>query len=152
VPRLIARLILVPAGIVLAAFTALFVLTAGLVSRGHLASLIEQAFATLLRHVTTFPGNAPGEPFSHVLMGFWGTASILVAAPVALVALIGEITGMTGAILYVAATGIAYGLIPVLAMNNMESAGFVSPGFAASGFCAGLVYWLVAGRGAGRGG
>jgi hypothetical protein len=150
VPRLIARLILVPTGIVLAAVAAVAVLTAGLVSRGHLGSVIEQAFTLLFRQFVAGQASGTVEPFGGALMGFWGSAAMVAAAPVTLVALFGELFGTTAAIIYIAATGVAYGLIPVLVMSNMESAGFVSPGFAASGFCAGLVYWLVAGRGAGR--
>lgn len=139
--RLLARLILVPLGVVLGAAAAVFMLvTLGLEHLTHAAKRNEidvgiiGTFFSLANHAR-------------------GLSRIAALAPALLVVVVGEVARIRSALFYIAGCGAALVAIPLVASIG-EGGKFVLPAtkvlqvFATAGFAGGLVYWLVAGRGA----
>jgi hypothetical protein len=150
VTRLILRLLLVPIGIGLAAIAALVTGLVGAISSGYGASLAELAAATGLTIVAAAAAGAdPGEIGDFVmLLSYVGLSVVLV--PITLIALVGEVFGMTSWIAYAFGTGGLFILVPILFPGDPATHGWpanASLGFFATGLVAGSVYWLVAGRG-----
>jgi hypothetical protein len=152
VTRLILRLLIVPIGIGFAAVAAFIAGIAGMLSWGQEAGLVGLAAATGLSIVElTTQGVDPGEIATALAM-LWLFLVGLVLVPITIVALAGELFGITSWMAYAFGTGGAFVLVPVL-LRGDAAAGQTWPanallGFLATGIIAGTVYWLIAGRGA----
>ena len=91
-----------------------------------------------------------------VLFSFWVLSLILLIAPVAFVGLIGETIGSRSFVFYSGLTGVATAAIPWLMRGGFVSSpalaaeGRISALLFLTGTVAGLVYWAIAGRTAGR--
>lgn len=142
--RLVARLVLVPLGLLLAAAAAAFVVTTVGLER-----LTQELHRT--GDVTGVGGVAWGI-FRH-----WDILARIVSAltilPAILLIVVGEVARLRSAMYYVLGGGFALAIIPLLA--NVQAGGAVQmPAstlwqvFATAGFTAGFVYWLIAGRSA----
>lgn len=142
--RALARLFLVPIGLLLAAAVAMFVI----------GSLGLERF-TQEMHRGGDVLDAGGMLWG--LFRQWGTigrlASAVTLVPVLLLIVIGEVARLRTAMYYVLGGGLALGIIPLLA--KVEAGGtFQMPAtaiwqvFATGGFAAGFVYWMIAGRSA----
>jgi len=77
----------------------------------------------------------------------------LTALPGLVLAVIGEVFAIRSFLYYVVAGGMALAAIPLLAASggsaSVPSADYMTI-FASAGFAGGAVYWLIAGRNAGR--
>lgn len=137
--RLLARLVLVPLGVVLGAAAAIFMLvTLGLehvthaVKRNEIDVGVIGSFFSLASHAR-------------------GLTRIATLAPALLVVIVGEVARIRSALFYIAGCGAALVSIPLIAGLG-EGGSFVLPAtkvlqvFATAGFAGGLTYWLVAGR------
>ena len=142
--RAVARLILVPLGVVLAATVGALVI----------ASLGLERLTQELHRTgdLTGVGGAAWGIFRH-----WGTIGKLVSAltiiPTVLLIVVGEVARLRSAIYYVLGGGLALGIIPLLAAVETGGtlqmpASVIWQVFATGGFTAGFVYWLIAGRSA----
>jgi len=141
--RAILRLILVPLGFMLAFFAALFVLF----TLGQERIVHEMAGGAVsgdwTEMATTIMTNAEL---------FLSLASAFTIVPALLLIIIGEVSRISSAIYYVIGGGAVLAAIPVLARLASSTESFILPSatilqiFATSGFAAGLVYWLIAGR------
>ena len=103
---------------------------------------------------------APGDPLIDVIsdpLGIVFFASLvtpaLTALPGLVLAVIGEVFAIRSFLYYVVAGGLALAAIPLLAASggspSVPSADYMTI-FASAGFAGGAVYWLIAGRNAGR--
>jgi len=103
---------------------------------------------------------APGDPIIDVIsdpLGIVFFASLvtpaLTALPALVLAVIGEVFSIRSFLYYVVAGGLALAAIPLLAASGgsttAPSADYMTI-FASAGFAGGAVYWLIAGRNAGR--
>lgn len=142
--RALARIVMVPLGLVLAGLVAAFVI--GSLGLERLTQEVHRG------------GDIVGA--GGVVWGVlknWGTFTRLVTAltivPVLLLVIIGEVARLRSAMYYVLGGGLALGVIPLLA--RVEAGGtYQLPAsviwqvFATGGFAAGFVYWLIAGRSA----
>jgi hypothetical protein len=146
--RALARVVMVPLGLLIAAAVAMFVI-------GSLG--LERLTQEL--HRTGDGGGILGTVFGAAWGIFknWGTVSRMLSAltitPVLLLVIAGEVARLRSAMYYVLGGGLALGLIPLLA--RVEAGGALQlPAatiwqvFATGGFAAGFVYWLIAGRSA----
>jgi hypothetical protein len=144
IARVIGRLFLVPLGVLLAAVASAFVIA----SLG-LERLTQELHRT--GDVAGLGGVAWG------IFRNWGTVGKLISAltiiPVVALIVVGEVARLRSAMYYVLGSGLALGVIPLLA--KVEAGGaFQAPAsaiwqvFATGGFTAGFVYWLIAGRSA----
>lgn len=142
--RALARVVMVPLGLLLAAAVAAFVI--GSLGLERLTQEI---------HRTGDAGGMLGTAWG--IFRNWGTFSRLVSAltitPVLLLVIVGEVARLRSAMYYVLGGGLAMGVIPLLA--RVEAGGSIQlPAnviwqvFATGGFAAGYVYWLIAGRSA----
>ena len=141
--RALARLFLVPIGVLLAALAATFVI-------GSLG--LERLTQDLHRSgdIAGVGGVAWG------ILRNWGTIATLVSAltiiPVVVLIVVGEVARLRSAMYYVLGGGLALGIMPLLA--KVEAGGTLPmPAsawqvLATGGFTAGFVYWLIAGRSA----
>lgn len=144
IARTLARLILIPLGLLLAAFAA----------GGVLLSLGQE------RLITAMQATGGGEEALFGMLGFllklmlsaFSVQAVLV--PV-LAVIVGEVAGIRRAAYYVAAGGLGFAVIPLLARlapgDGFGTLSSTLPIFATAGFAGGFVYWLVAGRTAGNG-
>lgn len=142
--RAVARLFLVPIGVLLGAL-------AGVLVIGSLG--LERLTQEL--HRTGDIAGVGGVAWG--IFRNWGTIDKLVSAltivPVVLLIIVGEVARLRSAMYYVLGGGLALGIIPLLA--KVEAGGTLQmPAntiwqvFATGGFTAGFVYWLIAGRSA----
>ena len=103
---------------------------------------------------------APGDPLIDVIsdpLGIVFFASLvtpaLTALPGLVLAVIGEVFAIRSFLYYVVAGGLALAAIPLLAASggstSVPAADYMTI-FASAGFAGGAVYWLIAGRNAGR--
>jgi hypothetical protein len=151
VTRFILRLLIVPIGIGFAAVAAFIAGIAGMLSWGHEAGLAAIAAAMGLSVLdSAMQGGDPSE-IAIFLAVLWLFLLGLILVPIAIVALAGELFGITSWMAYAFGMGGAFVLVPVLVRG--DSAGTAWPanamlGFFATGIIAGTVYWLIAGRGA----
>jgi hypothetical protein len=141
----------VPIGIGFAAVAAFLAGVAGMLSWGHEAGLAELVAATGLSMLErAMQGTDPGE-IAMVLAVLWLFLIGLVLVPITIVALAGELFGVTSWMAYAFGTGGAFVLVPMLLRGDPGSPawpGNAMLGFFATGIVAGTVYWLIAGRGA----
>jgi hypothetical protein len=89
------------------------------------------------------------------LATLWTLTVTICVAPVLIVSLVGEVARATSVLFYVAGTGLLAAALPwSLHARHLEASSFQALGprlsalFFLTGACAGLVYWLIAGRGA----
>lgn len=139
--KTLGRLVAVPFGFLLSALAAGFVLvTLGLEKITH-----------------TIHGIGPHEAGVDFAFNFLEGGALLLAGatilPALAVVLIGEVARIRSFVYYVAGGGLALGLIPLLArtsagVGDAALLAQASPVLATAGFTGGLVYWLIAGRGA----
>ena len=122
------------------------------------AGLTQAFFATTPAELSALPPDVAADRMARVVETaiFAGAQSLLFAAPFALVAAaIGEWRRLRSWTFY-AVIGVAIALVAYLAQHSSELPGqptiinnYALTAFLTSGFLAGLVYWLVAGRSAG---
>jgi hypothetical protein len=151
--RLVARALLVPVGIALAALAALVTGLWGAAEAGYghnLASFAGETGLSVL--AAALSGIDPDEIGAFVtLLAMVALGVVLI--PIALVAVIGEVLGSASFLLYAFGMGGTFGLVPILFPGDPSTHGWPEGaliGFLATGLVAGAVYWLVAGRGAAR--
>jgi hypothetical protein len=148
VPRLAVRLVLVPLGFTLGATAgfATFLVGALLRASEHsLEALAEKALGVFSLFVL-----GGSDAADHFVTGLMAIVIVLAAAPLALVALVGEIARARSPLAYIIGAGLAYAALMVAMAGGLDvDPSKLALAGAASGACAGGVYWLVAGRGAG---
>ena len=109
----------------------------------------------------SFSWIGPDRAADVLLLALWTIAVTICVAPVLVVALIGEVAGIASSLWYVGATGLlAAGLPWIVRARHLDDAradaaasaieGRLALIFFLSGACSGFIYWLIAGRGAGR--
>ena len=157
--RFFTRAILFVFGLLLAIPAELVTLAIGIAVEPAAQELIaalgiagfEEFMADLMDEV---PGAVPGAFFLHL----WAISSALLILPPALVALIGEIAGTRSFVWYGFGCGALTAALPWLSRGSERLAGTDALGaetritalLFVTGAAAGLTYWLVAGRSAGR--
>ncbi|MEL6374526.1 MAG: hypothetical protein AAFR04_11225 [Pseudomonadota bacterium] len=133
----LGRLIMVPLGMVLAAFATLFVLTTLGLERATQAAQSEDWITTwFTTGIDTF------------LQGQFLASPVTLVPALALVA-VGEVGRIRSALYYVFGGGVALMAVPFLVRlgeNHSFATSAVWQVFATAGFAGGLVYWLIAGR------
>jgi hypothetical protein len=140
---LIARLILVPLGLLFAAAAVLFVL----VTLGQERLILSLSAASSEAAIFDTLGMVLKLLLALISLQMW-------ILPL-LVAIAGEVGRVRAAAFYVVAGGLILALIPLLARIAPGGTGAVVTGagvyaiFATAGFAGGLTYWLIAGRRAG---
>lgn len=144
VRRAIARIVLVPLGLLLAMAMVMAVLaTLGL--------------ERLTQAVQSQHGGSDASDVLWAIFVHGGAVLKLLSAativPALLLILLGELARIRSAIYYVLGGGLALAVIPALARVQGEVASVVPPVavwqvFATAGFAGGFVYWLIAGRSA----
>ena len=151
--RLVVRLLIVPIGIGVAALAGIIVALSGAISAGYgenFAGFVVAVGASVLHAALT--GVDP-DAIGQFLGLIWLVAIGVFLAPLILIALIGELFGLTSWLVYVFGAGALFAAVPILFPGDPATHGWpanAALGFAATGFAAGFVYWLVAGRGAGH--
>lgn len=156
--RLLGRIILFLVALILAIPAGSMTLAIGIVMEPTAHELIARIGVAMMDALfTDAMGDGAADLFVRdVLFGFWVLSLVLLIAPVGFVGLIGETIGTRSFVFYSGVTGLATAAIPWLMRG-----GFVqSPALAAegrltallflTGAVAGLVYWAIAGRTAGR--
>jgi hypothetical protein len=154
--RLLVRFLLVPIGIGAAITAGMFFLLLAVFLNSAVGELFAGlSFASLIAFFDWL--TATGEPDAAgggVLLALWALAVAVVVLPPAVVGLIGEVAGWRSFIWYSGGTGAISAALPWLARGSAEHAteGELSVTLALflAGAFAGLIYWLVAGRTAGR--
>lgn len=154
----LGRLLFWLVGLVLAIPAGAIALALGVLNepaaRETIARLGLAAFATIFRIAAA--GGNPEPVVETLFLGFWTLSTVLVVAPVTLVSAVGEIAGARSFLLYGGATALLTAAIPWLARGGvgdpgaLGSEGRVTAVLFVTGAVAGLVYWAVAGRSAGR--
>lgn len=159
--RLLGRLILGAFGLLVAVPTGCLVLVMGLsVDPGADAWLTRGALAGLDMALSDVSAGLPPEGLFLLAAGLAKALFVLLFLPPAVVGLSGEVLGARGILWYGAGCGLLTAALPWLARGAVRRG---APGFVPAearltlilfvvGSCAGLVYWLVAGRSAGRAG
>lgn len=154
----LGRLLLWIVGLILAIPAGAIALALGVLSepaaRETIARLGLAAFGAMLRIASE--GGDPQPVAEALFLGFWMLSIVLVVAPVALVSALGEVVGARGLVYYGGVTALLTAAIPWLARGGVgETAALAAEGrltaiLFVTGAVAGLVYWVAAGRGAGR--
>ncbi|GGK34824.1 hypothetical protein [Salinarimonas ramus] len=112
------------------------------------------AFAAIFRVAAA--GGDPAPMVETMVLGFWMLACVLVVAPVTLVSALGEIAGARSLVLYGGLTATLTAGIPWLLRGGagdpaaLAAEGRLTAILFVTGAVAGLVYWVVSGRSAGR--
>jgi hypothetical protein len=153
VTRFVLRLLIVPIAIGFAAIAAFLVGMAGTLAWGHGESLAEFAAETGISIVVAALLGTPPDDIGAFLTLLWLVALGVLVLPIALVALTGEVFGITSWIVYAFGMAAAFALVPILFPGDPSGRGWPDNaliGFLATGFAAGSVYWLIAGRSAAR--
>jgi hypothetical protein len=154
--RLLARLLMVPFGIGAAITAGIVFLVVAVFTNSAVGELFAGlSVASLFAFFDSF--TALGEPDiagQQLLLALWMFAVAVVAIPPTAVALIGELAGWRSFMWYSGATGAVSAAIPWLARGSAERATAgefnVTLALFLAGALAGLVYWMIAGRTAGR--
>jgi hypothetical protein len=154
VTRFILRLLIVPIGIGFAAVAAFIAGIAGMLTWGHEAGLAAMAAALGLSVLdSAMQGGDPSEIVTFLAI-LWLLLLGLTLVPITIVALAGELFGISSWMAYAFGTGGAFLLVPMLLRGDAASQHWPANamlGFFATGIVAGTVYWLIAGRGAASG-
>ena len=158
--RVLGRALLLVAGLVIAIPAGALALTIGIAHEPAARELIGAlGFASLGAILEGVPfDEAPEMVAGTLALGLWTLAMSLVVLPPTLVALIGEIAGTRSFAWYGGAAGLLTAAIPWLVRGSPTDT--ISPTLAAegrltallflTGAVAGLTYWLLAGRTAGK--
>lgn len=118
--------------------------------------LTKGAMAGLDAGLLDLAAGLPPEGFPLLLAGLAKAAFMVLVVPPVLVALIGETLRLRGFVWYGGACGLITAALPWLARGAVRPGGplaaeaRITAILFVAGACAGLVYWLVAGRSAGR--
>lgn len=157
---LIARTLVVIAALAVAVAAGLvFLPVAALVdpvTRGAGAAFSAHGIFALLAASASAIG--PAQAADAFVFALWSIAMMICVAPVVVVALVGEAAGTASGLWYVLATGTVAAGLPWLVRAHHagvdDAAGGQAEGrlallFFLTGACSGLIYWLIAGRGAG---
>lgn len=150
--RVLDRLILVAFAMALAAAAAFLVCLFGLISQpfgDEIASLARLLGLDALASVLDGKAVDVLAEISRAV----ATGLALWLGPIILVAVIGESWGRRSWTFYAIGMAVAFAAAPLLAGIGLVGLAILShaaPGLAATGIAAGSVYWLIAGRGAGR--
>jgi hypothetical protein len=154
--RFVGRLILIPLGIVLAAFCALLFLGAvGMVQPSIAEAIASTAFQTVDRAFrTVMEGDEAIRQFGWSLVVFSRFAIVVLLLPVTLIAVIAEFFGLRAYLIHALGVALLTAAMPFALMPELISGfAFASRAtglLAATGALAGTIYWMIAGRGAGR--
>ena len=158
--RLLGRILLGAFALLLAILAGSAALTlALLVDPGANAWLTQGALAGLDAALGDLAAGLPPESFLLLMAGLAKALFVLLFLPPALVGMAGEALGRRSLLWYGGGCGLLTAALPWLVRGSPRPG---APGLAAAearltlilfvvGGCAGLVYWLVAGRSAGRG-
>lgn len=153
--RFIGRVILIPLGILLAAFTAgAFLISVGFVQPSVGGALTEAAITTVRALVQGVMDG--GQSLDRLIRLTQGLTSLTIAVlflPVALVAAVAEVFGMRPWLLQALFAALLTALLPwAMTPELITGQPLASPLtalLAATGALAGSIYWMVAGRNAG---
>ena len=154
--RLVLRVILIPLGLALAVVASTtFLMAASLFTPEIAQALLTGLFTaadSLLMGALDDPGSV--ERFGALMVGLSRMSGLIILLPPVLVAAASEVMGWRSWTLQAAACALLTVLIPWLmlpqTMAGAALAGRVSAILFVAGAIAGSVYWLVAGRSAGR--
>jgi hypothetical protein len=153
--RFIGRLILIPLGLLLAAFTAgAFLISAGFLQPSIGGALTEAAISTvrLVMQGVLENGETP-ERILKLAQGLTALSLAVLFLPVALVAAVAEVFGMRPWLLQALFAAVLTALLPwAMTPDLIVGQPLASPLtglLAATGALAGSIYWMVAGRNAG---
>lgn len=156
--HLLGRLLLVSLALLLAIPAGAAVLLAALVLDPVASEwLAKGAMAGLDAGLSDLAAGLPPESVSLMFAGLAQAVFVLLALPPALTALVGEILGWRGIVRYGGACGAITAALPWLVRGAMRPGaeqlaveGRVTAILFVAGAGAGLLYWAVAGRSAGR--
>jgi hypothetical protein len=151
--RLVARALLLPTGVGLAAVAALVTGLWGAAEAGYGHNLAGFAAATSLSVLAAAVSGVDPSEISAFLGLIVMVALGVVLVPIALVAVIGEVLGSGSWLVYAFGMAGAFALVPILFPGDPAAHGWpegAPVGFLATGIVAGSVYWAIAGRGAAR--
>ncbi len=137
----LARLVLVPLGLILGTAAALFVLTT--LGLEKLTQAVHGQSIDLSRLPELWT----------MLSGSRGLVTGGAVVPPLLVVAIGEVGRIRNTTYYMLGGGLSMSVLPLMATSgvlgdNLTAIGVIWKVFATAGFVGGFVYWLVAGRGA----
>ena len=147
-------------GLLLAIPTGLTTLTVGIIieptARELVAALGIAGMETVLSDL--WDDGIAGVDAAAIFVALWGLSAALLVVPPAFIALIGEIAGLRSFVWYGFGTGALTAALPWLGSGSDPSLESAALGAEAhitmllflTGAAAGLTYWLVAGRSAGR--
>jgi len=153
---MIARLILVPLGLLFAAAAAFVCMAVGSVASPGMAMLVVEIVQRIGDVAAgAVLGDAEDARRIATLAGAtWKLGTALIFAPSLIVAMISEVFGVRS-FLFIAGgvavltAALPYALLPATTAGASGLPGPLVGGLFTSGLVAGVVYWLVAGRGAG---
>ncbi len=153
--RVFARLILIPLGIVLAAFAALvFLGIVGMTQPTVADALVTTAFKTMDRMFRTLmEGEEAIKQFGWSLVLLSRFVVVVLLLPVTLVAVVAEFFAFRAWLFHAAMAALLTAAMPFALMPELISGFAFASGatglLAATGALAGSIYWIVAGRSAG---
>lgn len=156
--RLVARLVFLAIGLVLAIPAGAVVLLIGIAYEPAAQELIAHvgtaAFDALLTEA--YSDGMPHLVMDDLLIGFWMLSGLLLVGPPSVTALAGEVIGTRSYVFYGAVCAILTAALPWLLRADLS----MTPALGAearlsgllflTGAAAGLTYWAVSGRSAGR--
>ncbi|MGL4243408.1 MAG: hypothetical protein ACRCTI_20025 [Beijerinckiaceae bacterium] len=153
--RFIGRLILIPLGILLAAFIAMLFLGFVAVVQPFAAEALTgwalKAFETLWNAV--MEGDTAVQNYAMSLVSFSRVPIVVLFLPVAIVAAVAEVFAMRSWFLQMLLAALLTALVPFAlapeVMGRAPLASVITGVLAATGALAGTIYWMVAGRSAG---
>ena len=158
--RFLARVFLFFFGLLLAIPAGLFTLAVGVAvepaARELIAALGVAGFEDFM--LDLWDDGMPGSASAGVFLRLWALSAALLILPPALVALVGEIAGTRSFVWYGLGCGALTAALPWLGRggerftesNALGAEGRITALLFVTGAVAGLTYWLVAGRSAGR--
>jgi hypothetical protein len=153
--RLIGRLIVMPLGILLAAFCALLFLgIVGMVQPSIAEAIATTAFRTMDRAFrTVLEGEEAIKQFGWSLVLFSRFVVVVLFLPVTLFAVIAEFFALRSWLLHALCVALLTALMPFAIMPELIGGSALASGatglLAATGALAGTIYWMIAGRNAG---
>jgi hypothetical protein len=153
--RFIGRLIVIPLGIVLAAFCALLFLgIVGMVQPSVAEAIAMTAFKTMDRAFrTVLEGEEAIKQFGWSLVLFSRFVIVVLLLPVTLVAVVAEFFALRAWLVHALGVALLTAVVPFAMMPELIGgaafASSVTGLLAATGALAGSIYWMIAGRNAG---
>ena len=152
--RLLGRIIMVPLGVIIAALAAIVFAGIAMLTTPLAGALLAAAFKSILGELFNI-AQAPSRLAELDPERVFRAARALVAAiffPQIITGLACEFFAIRSGLAQIFACAAIAALIPALMLGASLGAGIVPAAgfFAAMGACAGAVYWLIAGRRAGK--